>query len=41
MAFVHEGAGSLFCDWGHLTLRDGDYVVLPRGTTFVAAKLVP
>jgi homogentisate 1,2-dioxygenase len=32
LLFVHEGGGELFCDWGHLTLRDGDYVVLPRGT---------
>jgi homogentisate 1,2-dioxygenase len=31
LIFVHEGAGELFCDWGHLGLRDGDYVVLPRG----------
>ena len=30
--FVHEGAGHLFCDYGHLEIRDGDYVVLPRGT---------
>ena len=32
LLFVHEGAGSLYCDYGHLDLRDGDYVVLPRGT---------
>lgn len=31
LLFVHEGAGSLFCDWGHFTYRDGDYVMLPRG----------
>ena len=30
--FVHAGAGELFCDFGHLTYRDGDYVMLPRGT---------
>ena len=30
--FVHEGSGHLFCDYGHLEIRDGDYVVLPRGT---------
>mgnify|MGYP001157306232 FL=1 len=29
---IHEGAGALFCDYGHLAIRDGDYVVLPRGT---------
>jgi homogentisate 1,2-dioxygenase len=32
LIFVHEGAGSLFCDFGHLRFREGDYVVLPRGT---------
>ncbi len=30
--FVHQGGGALFCDYGHLTLRAGDYVVIPRGT---------
>ena len=30
--FVHEGVGHLFCDYGHMEIRDGDYVVLPRGT---------
>jgi homogentisate 1,2-dioxygenase len=32
--FVHAGAGHLFCDYGHLTFRDGDYIVLPRGTAW-------
>jgi homogentisate 1,2-dioxygenase len=32
LIFVHEGAGALFCDYGHLDFRDGDYIVLPRGT---------
>ncbi len=32
LLFVHEGAGDLFCDFGHLSYRDGDYIVLPRGT---------
>lgn len=31
LLFVHEGAGHLMCDWGHLSYRDGDYLVLPRG----------
>ena len=30
--FVHAGAGELYCDFGHLSFRDGDYIVLPRGT---------
>ena len=32
LVFVHEGSGELFCDYGHLTIRDGDYLLLPRGT---------
>ena len=32
LLFVHEGAGQLFCDYGHLDYRDGDYILLPRGT---------
>jgi homogentisate 1,2-dioxygenase len=32
LVFIHEGAGDLFCDFGHLAFRDGDYIVLPRGT---------
>lgn len=34
LLFVHDGAGELFCDYGHLTLRDGDYVVIPRSTNW-------
>ena len=29
--FVHEGHGDLYCDYGHLAFRDGDFIVLPRG----------
>jgi homogentisate 1,2-dioxygenase len=32
LLFVHAGAGDLFCDYGHLAIAAGDYVVLPRGT---------
>jgi homogentisate 1,2-dioxygenase len=32
LLFLHEGGGELFCDFGHLSLREGDYVILPRGT---------
>jgi homogentisate 1,2-dioxygenase len=32
LLFVHEGAGDLYCDYGHMELREGDYLVLPRGT---------
>ena len=32
LVFVHQGAGDLFCDFGHLKFREGDYIMLPRGT---------
>src|SRR5690348_11497407 len=32
LLFVHGGAGELFCDYGHLSLETGDYLLLPRGT---------
>ena len=31
LLFIHEGAGHLHCDWGHMEYRDGDYVMIPRG----------
>ncbi len=32
LLFLHDGHAELFCDYGHLSLREGDYLVLPRGT---------
>src|SRR5262245_10827984 len=32
LLFVHDGAGAFHCDYGHLELRDGDYLLIPRGT---------
>lgn len=32
LLFVHEGLGDLFCDFGHLAVEAGDYILLPRGT---------
>jgi homogentisate 1,2-dioxygenase len=32
LVFIHAGAAELYCDYGHLALREGDYVMLPRGT---------
>jgi homogentisate 1,2-dioxygenase len=32
--FVHEGAGRLETDYGDVEYAAGDYLVLPRGTTF-------
>jgi homogentisate 1,2-dioxygenase len=32
LMFVHAGAADLYCDYGHLALAEGDYLMLPRGT---------
>ena len=32
LLFLHRGSGALFCDYGHLEIAEGDYIVLPRGT---------
>lgn len=34
LLFVHRGCGRLYCDYGRLELREGDYLVLPRGTSW-------
>ncbi|MEX2647828.1 MAG: homogentisate 1,2-dioxygenase [Alphaproteobacteria bacterium] len=41
LVFVHQGAGELFCDYGHLSLEPGDYVVLPRSTMWRISPAVP
>ena len=32
LLFVHAGSGDLFCDFGHMAFREGDYIVLPLGS---------
>jgi len=32
LMFVHAGRAALYCDFGHLEVEAGDYVILPRGT---------
>ncbi len=32
LLFVHTGRGAFFCDYGHLEVRAGDYLVIPRST---------
>ena len=41
LLFVHEGEGALFCDYGHLDYRDGDYIVIPRGTMWRLSPTKP
>lgn len=32
--FIHQGSGSLYCDYGHMTFSEGDYLVIPRSTSW-------
>jgi homogentisate 1,2-dioxygenase len=32
LLFIHAGQGDLYCDYGHIAIEAGDYVMLPRGT---------
>jgi len=41
LMFIHEGAGELYCDYGHFAFRDGDYIVLPRGTAWRISVAAP
>ncbi len=34
LIFVHNGSGHLFCDYGHMAIEAGDYIVLPRSTSW-------
>ena len=41
LLFVHAGEGALYCDYGHLPFKTGDYIVLPRGTMWRIETPVP
>lgn len=31
LLFLHRGEAELYCDFGHLSLSEGDYLMIPRG----------
>ncbi len=41
LLFIHEGEAEWFCDYGHLSLKAGDYVRVPRGTLWRLAMRNP
>lgn len=41
LLFVHQGAGALYCDYGHLPFATGDYIVLPRSTMWRIETTAP
>lgn len=34
LLFIHEGSAEFYCDYGHLAVSEGDYVMIPRGTAW-------
>ncbi len=32
LLFMHRGGAELYCDYGHISLKEGDYLTLPRCT---------
>lgn len=34
MFFIHEGVGHFETSYGHLSFTKGDYIIMPRGTTY-------
>jgi homogentisate 1,2-dioxygenase len=41
LLFIHQGTADFFCDYGHLALEPGDYLVIPRGTMWRLANKGP
>ncbi|ELX8648923.1 homogentisate 1,2-dioxygenase [Vibrio vulnificus] len=34
LLFIHQGKADLYCDYGHLSVEEGDYVMIPRSTNW-------
>ncbi|NMU52565.1 homogentisate 1,2-dioxygenase, partial [Vibrio parahaemolyticus] len=34
LLFIHQGTADLYCDYGHLKVSEGDYVMIPRSTSW-------
>ncbi len=32
LLFFHQGTADLYCDFGHMVVKEGDYLMLPKGT---------
>jgi homogentisate 1,2-dioxygenase len=41
LLFLHRGNAEIFCDYGHLSLTAGDYLMLPRSTMWRIALAKP
>lgn len=41
LLFIHKGSAELYCDYGHLSVVEGDYVLIPRSTNWRLEPLQP
>jgi len=41
LLFVHAGEGDLYCDFGHMSFSEGDYIMLPRGVMWRIESRAP
>ncbi|MGF1911415.1 homogentisate 1,2-dioxygenase [Vibrio kasasachensis] len=41
LLFIHRGSAELYCDYGHLSVVEGDYVLIPRSTNWRLEPLQP
>ncbi|WP_028110526.1 homogentisate 1,2-dioxygenase [Ferrimonas futtsuensis] len=41
LMFVHAGRAELYCDYGHMTLETGDYLMMPRSTMWRLEVIEP
>lgn len=41
MFFIHEGEGTMETTYGHIPFKKGDYIIMPRGTTYKTYMKTP
>ncbi|MEM9102593.1 MAG: homogentisate 1,2-dioxygenase [Pseudomonadota bacterium] len=41
LLFIHDGEADLFCDYGHMRVKEGDYIVIPRSTMWRLEVIKP
>lgn len=41
MFFIHEGEGKIETSYGHIPYKKGDYIIIPRGTTYKTYLATP
>ncbi|WP_047045747.1 homogentisate 1,2-dioxygenase [Vibrio mexicanus] len=34
LLFIHRGSAEFYCDYGHMSVKEGDYVMIPRSTNW-------